>query len=209
MERLIQEVLSAMVTYETGSPKRIQHFIKVYTFSKLIGLREGLDPQTQLILETTAAVHDIGIRKSLEVYGSYTGKTQEELGPAEADALLTSIGFPREIIDRVCWIVGRHHTYTDIQGLDYQILVEADFLVNLYEKDEGVEAQRAAYEKIFRTGDRAGQLCRDHFPGRLPDLTEHSPTKTQPDKNTKRTPPEGMASSFLVYRAYFGRPCQP
>ena len=105
MERLIQDVLSAMVTYETGSPKRIQHFIKVYTFSKLIGLREGLDPQTQLILETTAAVHDIGIRKSLEVYGSYTGKTQEELGPAEADALLTSIGFPREIIDRVCWIV--------------------------------------------------------------------------------------------------------
>ena len=70
MERLIQDVLSAMVTYETGSPKRIQHFIKVYTFSKLIGLREGLDPQTQLILETTAAVHDIGIRKSLEVYGS-------------------------------------------------------------------------------------------------------------------------------------------
>ena len=65
MERLIQDVLSAMVTYETGSPKRIQHFIKVYTFSKLIGLREGLDPQTQLILETTAAVHDIGIRKSL------------------------------------------------------------------------------------------------------------------------------------------------
>ena len=47
MERLIQDVLSAMVTYETGSPKRIQHFIKVYTFSKLIGLREGLDPQTQ------------------------------------------------------------------------------------------------------------------------------------------------------------------
>lgn len=163
MERLIQEALSAMVTYETGSPKRIQHFIKVYTFSKLIGLREGLDPQTQLILETTAAVHDIGIRKSLEVYGSYTGKTQEELGPAEADALLTSIGFPREIIDRVCWIVGRHHTYTDIQGLDYQILVEADFLVNLYEKDEGVEAQRAAYEKIFRT-ETGRRLCQEHFP---------------------------------------------
>ena len=163
MERLIQEVLSAMVTYETGSPKRIQHFIKVYTFSKLIGLREGLDHRTQLILETTAAVHDIGIRKSLELYGSYTGKTQEELGPAEADALLTFLGFPREIIDRVCWIVSRHHTYTDIQGLDYQILVEADFLVNLYEKDEGVEAQRAAYEKIFRT-ETGRQLCRDHFP---------------------------------------------
>lgn len=59
--------------------------------------------------------------------------------------------------------MGHHHTYTDIQGLDYQILVEADFLVNLYEKDEGVEAQRAAYEKIFRT-ETGRQLCRDHFP---------------------------------------------
>ena len=163
MDPRVARTLSAMMTYETGCPKRIQHLLKVYTFCKLIALEEGLDPQTQLILETTAAVHDIGIRKSLEVYGSYTGKTQEELGPAEADALLTSIGFPREIIDRVCWIVGRHHTYTDIQGLDYQILVEADFLVNLYEKAESAEAQRAAYEKIFRT-ETGRRLCREHFP---------------------------------------------
>ena len=55
MERLIQDVLSAMVTYETGSPKRIQHFIKVYTFSKLIGLREGLD-QSRFLLSSQEAV---------------------------------------------------------------------------------------------------------------------------------------------------------
>ena len=91
------------------------------------------------------------------------GEYPNGITEAEADALLTSIGFPREIIDRVCWIVGRHHTYTDIQGLDYQILVEADFLVNLYEKDEGVEAQRAAYEKIFRT-ETGRRLCQEHFP---------------------------------------------
>ena len=72
MDPRVARTLSAMMTYETGCPKRIQHLLKVYTFCKLIALEEGLDPQTQLILETTAAVHDIGIRKSLEVYGSYT-----------------------------------------------------------------------------------------------------------------------------------------
>lgn len=84
-------------------------------------------PPDPVVLETTAAVHDIGIRKSLEVYGSYTGKTQEELGPAEArrpsDLYRLSPGNHRP----GSWIVGRHHTYTDIQGLDYQILVEAGF----------------------------------------------------------------------------------
>lgn len=31
------------------------------------------------------------------------------------------------------YLVGHHHTYKDIDGLDYQILVEADFLVNYFE----------------------------------------------------------------------------
>ena len=69
MDPRVARTLSAMMTYETGCPKRIQHLLKVYTFCKLIALEEGLDPQTQLILETTAAVHDIGIRKSLGAKG--------------------------------------------------------------------------------------------------------------------------------------------
>ena len=39
------------------------------------------------------------------------------------------------LIDRICYLIGHHHTYDNIEGLDYQILVEADFLVNLYEDD--------------------------------------------------------------------------
>lgn len=35
--------------------------------------------------------------------------------------------------------------------MDYQILVEADFLVNLYEDQAGPQAVRAAGERIFRT----------------------------------------------------------
>ena len=67
--------------------------------------------------------------------------------------------FPRPIKDvaavarslRVMYLVGHHHTYTDIEGLDYQILVEADFLVNIYEDELSMDAARSAYDKIFIT----------------------------------------------------------
>ena len=39
------------------------------------------------------------------------------------------------MIRRVEYLVGHHHTYKDIDGLDYQILVEADFLVNILKMD--------------------------------------------------------------------------
>ena len=171
MDSKIQAALRAMADYETGCPKRIQHLIKVYTFSQLIALGEGLDPHTQLVLEAAAVVHDIGIRKAEERFGSCTGKLQEELGPPEAERLLTELRFPPEVIDRVCWLVGHHHTYTDIQGLDYRILVEADFLVNLYEKSEPLEAQRAAWETIFRT-ETGRRLFRAHFPAACPEAAD-------------------------------------
>ena len=66
----LHELSDRMVTYNAGDPKRIQHLIKVHYFARMIGLSEGLDAATQLILEATAIVHDIGIRIS----ENFTGK---------------------------------------------------------------------------------------------------------------------------------------
>ena len=55
-------LLAAMIEFDAGDPRRIQHFLKVHGFARLIGLAEGLDAQTQYRLELAAAVHDIGIR---------------------------------------------------------------------------------------------------------------------------------------------------
>ena len=52
---------------------------------------------------------------------------------------------------RICWLVGHHHTYHVCEDPDYQILIEADFLVNLYEDQENEEAIRAVRKNIFRT----------------------------------------------------------
>jgi hypothetical protein len=54
------------------------------------------------------------------------------------------------IMDRVSYLIAHHHTYKEIDGIDYQILIEADFLVNAYE--EGLKsAQIESMRKLFRT----------------------------------------------------------
>ena len=158
LTRLFQE----MIRYDAGSPQRIQHFGKVHAFAKLIGELEGLDPEVLRTLEAAAYVHDIGIKPAEEKYGSRDGKLQEREGPPEARKLLERLGFEEPLVQRVCFLVGRHHTYTGIDGPDYQILVEADFLVNLYEKGAGPEAVRAACERIFRTPG-GKRICREMF----------------------------------------------
>ena len=147
----IQDLMVAMMAYDQGDTKRIQHFVKVYEFARMIGIMENLDEKTQFILESAAIVHDIGIHISEQKYGSSSGKYQEIEGPAEAEKLLAELGYPTDVTERVCYLVGHHHTYHDIDGADYQILVEADFLVNLYEDEISEEGQKAACENIFRT----------------------------------------------------------
>lgn len=158
----IDELMIRTTEFFRGDGKRIQHFMKVYAYSALIGRLEGLDEETQNILEAAAVVHDVGIKPAEEKYGYQNGKLQEELGPREAETLLTGAGYCTSRVERVAYLVGHHHTYSSIDGMDYQILVEADFLVNLQEEDSSKNAILTAYEKIFRT-ENGKKLCRDIF----------------------------------------------
>lgn len=145
------ELFLEMIKYYNGDPKRIQHFTKVHSYAKLIGAMENLSPNDMNVLETAAIVHDIGIKVAEEKYNSTNGKYQELEGPVLAKNMLESLGFHKEIIERVCYLVGHHHTYNNISGMDYQILVEADFLVNLYEDSCSKEACTNVLDKIFKT----------------------------------------------------------
>ncbi len=157
-ETLIRE----MICYYSGEPKRIQHFIKVHSFAKTIGLLEKLDKETLYILETAALVHDIGIRVCEEKYGTCTGKLQELEGPAVARALLDDLGYDEAVMDRVCFLVAHHHTYDKVDNLDYQILIEADFLVNMFEENYDRKSIETAFQRIFKTS--SGRfLCRQIF----------------------------------------------
>lgn len=162
MEEKLRKLMLAMIAYNNGDAKRIQHFIKVHALAKLIGEEEKLDAKTLYILEAAALTHDIGIRNSEQKYGSCNGKQQELEGPPEAEKLLQSLGFDGSVISRVCWLIAHHHTYGNIDAADYQILVEADFLVNLYEDGVGLDAVKTAYSRIFKT-ETGKKLCRTMY----------------------------------------------
>ena len=152
MNKRMVDLLAAMVEYDAGDPRRIHHLLKVHDLSVAMGLLEGMSAEELEVLEAAALVHDIGIHLSEDKYGVSNGKYQQIEGPGEAAKLLAQLGtFSEEEIQRICYLVGHHHTYTNIDGLDYQILVEADFLVNLYEDQSSLEAVKSVEEKIFRT----------------------------------------------------------
>ncbi len=54
-------------------------------------------------------------------------------------------------VDRICYLIAHHHTYENVDGLDYRILLEADFLVNALEDDLPKEAIRKCRENVFET----------------------------------------------------------
>lgn len=147
----LDDLFMDMIAYYDGDPKRIQHFTKVHSYARLIGIGEERDDASLFILEAAAYTHDIGIRVAEEKYGRCDGKLQEQEGPIIAQKMLSQLGFENYIVERICFLIGHHHTYDNIDGLDYQILVEADFLVNLYEDDAGNRAIDKAYKRIFKT----------------------------------------------------------
>ena len=146
-----QTVFLRMIDYYAGDPKRIAHFVKVHSFAALIAAQEQADARTQRIVSLSALVHDIGIKPSEQKYSSSAGSYQELEGPPAAERLLSGVGLPAEDIERICWLVGHHHTYNIPRELDYQLLVEADFLVNAYEDDMSEPALLQVLDKIFRT----------------------------------------------------------
>lgn len=166
MENTILQLFNAMISYMAGDPRRIQHFAKVHAYSRLIGSMEKLDSHSLFILEAAALMHDIGIREGERHYGRNDGKIQEQLGPGEAEKLLVELNFNKKDIERICYLIGHHHTYDTIDGLDYQILVESDFLVNLQEENSSREACEKVYEKIFKTAS-GKDIMRKMF---MPDL---------------------------------------
>ena len=140
-----------MIRLYSGDPMRIQHFCKVHSYAKLIAEMEHVDASTLFVLEAAALTHDIGIHLCEEKYGSSNGKLQEKEGPAIAEKLLKELQFEENVIERVKYLIAHHHTYDAIDGIDYQIMIEADYLVNADESNFSGNNVRNMLEKVFKT----------------------------------------------------------
>ena len=150
-QTLLTRLMDAMCAYEAGCSHRIHHLVKVHGFARQIGLSEGLDDDAQFVLEAAAIAHDIGIRPAMELTGACPGPLQEKLGPPVAAEMLPGLGFPPEVTERVCFLIGHHHTYENVEGIDWRILLEADYLVNMIEGNHPAAAISQARDTFFRT----------------------------------------------------------
>lgn len=148
---MISHILNSMIDYFGTDIRRISHALKVYGFACAIMKDEKLESREALVVELSAVLHDIGIPESERKFNSAAGKYQELEGPPVARDLLSEAGIDSGISERVCHIVGNHHSYGKIDGIDFQILVEADFLVNICEEEMKSPEIRSIRDKYFKT----------------------------------------------------------
>lgn len=147
----IAQIIKKMIEYSEGNIHDINHFIKVWTYAKTIGKMEHLDERTQFILEVAAITHDIACPLCREKYGNANGKYQEEEGKILVADFLKDTDLKDDEIDRVVFLVGHHHTFSDIKGMDYQILIEADYIVNADESQHALKNIENFTSRVCKT----------------------------------------------------------
>ena len=158
----IAEIMAKMIDFSEGNIHDIDHLIRVWTYAKTIGELEGLDTDTQYILEVAAITHDIACPLCREKYGNTNGKHQEVEGAVMVRDFLRDTGLTERQVERVAYLVGHHHTLTGIDGVDYQILVEADYIANASENGYSRQNVENFMAKIMRT-DSGKRLAKAVF----------------------------------------------
>ncbi len=151
MNKTTGSIIEKMIRYFGNDARRINHALKVHGFAACIASKESLSANESFIVEAAAILHDIGIHEAERKYNSSGGKYQEIEGPAIAQSLLSDEDIDTKTLERICYIIGNHHSYQKIDGPDFQILVEADFLVNIFEDEMPKHSVESVRNKYFKT----------------------------------------------------------
>ncbi len=130
--------------------RRIDHALEVFNHAQQIRAEEG---GSELVVESAAILHDIGIHEAERKHGSSAGKYQEIEGPPIARRMMMEHGITEPDINHICRIIANHHSARNIDTLEFRIIWDADWLVNL--TDMYISASREKLEmiinKIFKT----------------------------------------------------------
>lgn len=145
------QIMEKMIAISEGNIHDIDHFIRVWTYAKTIGELEGLDRHTQKIVEIAAIIHDIACPLCREKYGNTNGKYQEKEGMILAKQFLTEFDLSKEDQERIVYLVGHHHTFDQIDDIDYQILIEADYIANASENGYSQRNIENFMQRIMKT----------------------------------------------------------
>jgi HD superfamily phosphodiesterase len=147
---LKDKIEQAMVEYLEGDGRRIEHARRVTTYAEELNRTEKGDHD---IIMAAGLLHDIGIHEAERKYHSNAGKYQEIEGPPIAAAILKQIGMPADQIDEICQIIAHHHSPGKINTVNFRILYDADWLVNLGDEFDTQDKTKLAglIGKVFLT----------------------------------------------------------
>ncbi len=148
---MVEKIAREMILYFGEDVKRINHALKVYGFCSTIAGLEELNENGRLVVSLCGLLHDIGIKEAERKYNSSAGTYQEKEGPEIARRIMEKYDIDTGTIERACFIIGNHHSYGKIDGIDFQILVEADFIVNIFEDEMEKPAIGSVRGKYFKT----------------------------------------------------------
>ncbi len=164
MAAALRDRLEAAMREEFGDDRpRIDHALTVLGYAERIRAVEGGD---EAVLVAAGLLHDIGIQEAERKHGSSAGRYQEVEGPPIARRILSALDVDAERTDHVCRIVANHHSARDIDTLEFRILWDADWLVNLpgAYPDAGPAEIEGHVERLFKTA--AGKaVAREVFLG--------------------------------------------
>lgn len=148
---MLHKLISLMIDHFPDR-RYVEHALKVYGYARGIGGEEGLDNEELALLEAAAVIHDIGIPVAIKIHGSGAGPYQEKEGARIAPAMLARAGYDSAQSERIARLIGHHHSpqYTAEDSL-LQLLLEADDLVNLSEKNASAEIIAASRASLFKT----------------------------------------------------------
>ena len=128
---VIDQTIEEMKQVFRDLPYGVEHTLHVLGYAETILDGESITGRVRETTALAAVLHDIGFVEAKKKHGSMDAPYQEKEGPPVAEAILKRAGASQEMIWRVCYIVGHHHTQASIDGIDFQILWEADCIENL------------------------------------------------------------------------------
>ncbi|MDP1853195.1 MAG: HD domain-containing protein [Candidatus Omnitrophota bacterium] len=147
---LKDKLLKELGDYFGPDTKRINHAKKVLGYAQTLLKKEQAGWH---IVIPAAILHDVGIKISEEKYGSSAGIYQEKEGPEIAKKILLKMNFNKKDIDEICEIIAHHHTPGKVDTLNFKVLYDADWLVNLKDETDIKDKKklRQAIGRIFLT----------------------------------------------------------
>jgi hypothetical protein len=159
--------VDAMKSYFGDDERRINHAMSVLGFAREI---RGIEGGDEVVVECAAALHDIGIHEAERKHGSSAGNFQEIEGPPIAKGILAELAanaenvLTEERIEHIAAIIANHHSARDIDTLEFRIIWDSDWLVNIPDEYDLNDKDKInnIVETVFKT-DTGRKIASDIF----------------------------------------------